>query len=106
MHACHLFDWYLGVLTALSKQYFIRLTTASTIGRRVRLLHEPLKKAAKHAVDDLRKEGGLGGVIALDRAGNGKACNLFLNEWLIEYCIRASRSGHATELSGDVPWSD
>lgn len=53
-------------------QYFIRLATASTVARRVKLLHEPLKKAAQQAVDDLRKGGGLGGVIAVDRKGNGE----------------------------------
>jgi L-asparaginase / beta-aspartyl-peptidase len=53
-------------------QYFIRLATASTVGRRVKLLHEPLKKAAQQAVDDLRKGGGLGGVIAVDHMGNGE----------------------------------
>ena len=42
------------------------------VARRVKLLHEPLKKAAQQAVDDLRKDGGLGGVVALDRNGNGK----------------------------------
>lgn len=31
-----------------------------------------MKKAAKHAVEDLLQDGGLGGVIALDNLGNGK----------------------------------
>jgi len=59
-----------GVSGTGDGDYFIRLATASTIARRVKLLREPLQKAAKHAVEDLRKDGGLGGVIALDRKGN------------------------------------
>lgn len=38
----------------------------------MRLLHEPLKKAAEWAVEDLRKEGGAGGVIAVDNSGNSQ----------------------------------
>ncbi|KAF7983282.1 hypothetical protein HWV62_22932 [Athelia sp. TMB] len=59
-----------GVSGTGDGDYFIRLATASTIGRRVRLLHEPLHKAAAWAVEDLRKEGGAGGVIAVDNRGN------------------------------------
>jgi L-asparaginase / beta-aspartyl-peptidase len=33
-------------------------------------LNEPLNRAARAAVEDLRKDGGLGGVIALDSQGN------------------------------------
>lgn len=48
------------------------MATASTIGRRMRYLHEPVHKAAKHCVEELRQNGGMGGVIALDNKGNGK----------------------------------
>lgn len=58
--------------THLPTQYFIRLNTASTIGRRVRYERVSLETAARDAVDDLRKDGGVGGVIALDNHGNGK----------------------------------
>ncbi|KAI0321185.1 asparaginase [Amylostereum chailletii] len=44
--------------------------TASTIARRMQYLHEPLHVAAKWAVEDLRKAGGDGGVIGVDRAGH------------------------------------
>ena len=54
-------------------QYFIRLSTASDIARRVKYLHEPLTLAAGHAVEDLCREGGIGGVIALDDLGNGES---------------------------------
>ncbi|KAL0956093.1 hypothetical protein HGRIS_002261 [Hohenbuehelia grisea] len=50
--------------------YFIRSSAASTIARRVRYLREPLEEAASHVIEDLRKEGGIGGVIAVDSAGN------------------------------------
>lgn len=38
----------------------------------MRLLNEPLKKATQRAVDDLRRDGGEGGVIAVDREGHGE----------------------------------
>ncbi|THH12500.1 hypothetical protein EW146_g7637 [Bondarzewia mesenterica] len=50
--------------------YFIRRNTASTIARRMQYLHEPLSKAAKYVVKDLRSVGGDGGVIAVDNEGN------------------------------------
>ncbi|EKM54035.1 uncharacterized protein PHACADRAFT_257628 [Phanerochaete carnosa HHB-10118-sp] len=59
-----------GVSGTGDGDYFIRLATASTVGRRMRYLHEPLEKAAKHCVEELRRDGGIGGVIALDNKGN------------------------------------
>ncbi|KZT19701.1 asparaginase [Neolentinus lepideus HHB14362 ss-1] len=50
--------------------YFIRLATASTIARRMKFLNEPLAKASKVAIEDLRHDGGVGGVICVDRQGN------------------------------------
>jgi hypothetical protein len=35
-------------------------------------LNEPVHKAAQSVVEALRREGGIGGVIALDDEGNGK----------------------------------
>jgi len=52
------------------RQYFIRLSTASSIARRVQHLGEPLQKAAETAIQDLFRDGGMGGVIALDGKGN------------------------------------
>lgn len=37
----------------------------------MRFRHESLQKAASHCVEDLRREGGVGGVIALDSKGRG-----------------------------------
>lgn len=45
----------------------------------MRLLHEPLKKAAEWAVEDLRKEGGAGGVIAVDSSGNGQILHIHVD---------------------------
>jgi len=59
-----------GVSGTGDGDYFIRLATASTIGRRMRYLNEPLEEASKHCVEELRKDGGIGGVIALDNKGN------------------------------------
>lgn len=42
-----------------------------TIAHRVKYLGESLQKATEYAVEELRQHGGIGGVIALDNAGNG-----------------------------------
>ncbi|PIL33832.1 hypothetical protein GSI_03538 [Ganoderma sinense ZZ0214-1] len=60
----------MGVSGTGDGDYFIRLATASTIGRRMKYLHESVAVAAKACVEDLRRDGGVGGVIALDSAGN------------------------------------
>ncbi|RDX44090.1 asparaginase [Lentinus brumalis] len=59
-----------GVSGTGDGDYFIRLATGSTIGRRMKYLHEPLSVAAKACVEELRRDGGIGGVIALDNGGN------------------------------------
>ncbi|KAF7376525.1 hypothetical protein MSAN_00068500 [Mycena sanguinolenta] len=51
-------------------QYFIRCATAATIAHRVKFLGESLDEAAEYAVEELRRNGGIGGVIALDNLGN------------------------------------
>lgn len=62
----------------------------------MRLLHEPLKKAAEWAVEDLRKEGGAGGVIAVDSSGNGQIicvhvdCNLLNVFFIIQSPCRST----------------
>ncbi|KAI0082020.1 asparaginase [Panus rudis PR-1116 ss-1] len=60
-----------GVSGTGDGDYFIRLNTAATIGRRMRYKHESVKKAAQHCVEELRQDGGIGGVIALDNKGHG-----------------------------------
>lgn len=60
----------------------------------MRLLNEPLKKATQRAVDDLRRDGGEGGVIAVDREGHGEFSMLNGVGWI---SIR-NASGHASEL--------
>ncbi|GBE81372.1 asparaginase [Sparassis latifolia] len=60
----------LGVSGTGDGDYFIRLATASTIGRRMRYLGESLETAACHCVEELRRDGGVGGVISLDNEGN------------------------------------
>ena len=35
-------------------------------------MHEPLDVAARACVEELRGDGGIGGVIALDNSGNGE----------------------------------
>ncbi|KIM45157.1 hypothetical protein M413DRAFT_441841 [Hebeloma cylindrosporum] len=59
-----------GVSGTGDGDYFIRQATAVTIAHRVRYLNETLEKAANRAVQDLVKDGGIGGVIAVDNRGN------------------------------------
>ncbi|KAK7035807.1 nucleophile aminohydrolase [Favolaschia claudopus] len=60
----------LGVSGTGDGDYFIRCATAATIAHRVKFLGESLEKAAEYAVEELRVNGGIGGVIALDSMGN------------------------------------
>ncbi|KAF7428376.1 hypothetical protein PC9H_007599 [Pleurotus ostreatus] len=71
--------------------YFIRRATASTIARRIRYRHESLHKATHRVVEDLRKDGGIGGVIALDNAGNGNTPALIKT--------RAAADHHISEVA-------
>ncbi|KAJ3518133.1 hypothetical protein NLJ89_g67 [Agrocybe chaxingu] len=50
--------------------YFIRHAAAVTVARRVRYRNESLDKASQGVVEDLLKDGGIGGLIALDNRGN------------------------------------
>ncbi|KAF5370872.1 hypothetical protein D9758_002070 [Tetrapyrgos nigripes] len=60
----------IGISGTGDGDYFIRQATASTIARRVQFLGESIETAAKVAVEDLAKDGGVGGVIVLDNEGN------------------------------------
>ncbi|KAJ6498869.1 asparaginase [Mycena sanguinolenta] len=60
----------MGVSGTGDGDYFIRCATAATIAHRVKFLGESLDKAAEYAVEELRRNGGIGGVIALDNLGN------------------------------------
>ncbi|KAH7913174.1 nucleophile aminohydrolase [Hygrophoropsis aurantiaca] len=59
-----------GVSGTGDGDYYIRQAAASNIARRMQYLGEPLGEAAQHVIDDLFADGGLGGVIAVDRDGN------------------------------------
>jgi isoaspartyl peptidase/L-asparaginase-like protein (Ntn-hydrolase superfamily) len=67
----------------------------------VRYLNETLDKAANRAVQDLVKDGGIGGVIALDNHGNGE----FVPEGSLQLMKLHFKSVHALELSRHVSWS-
>jgi len=43
----------------------------------MKYLGESVGEAAQHVVDDLLRGGGSGGVIAVDRQGNGKQSRIF-----------------------------
>jgi len=60
----------IGVSGTGDGDYFIRLATCSTIARRVRFKGESIRVASEACVEDLRRDGGLGGVIVLDERGN------------------------------------
>lgn len=59
-----------GVSGTGDGDYYIRRAAASNIARRMQYLDESLDEATQNVIDDLFKEGGIGGVIALDRDGN------------------------------------
>ncbi|KAF8135802.1 asparaginase [Boletus edulis] len=59
-----------GVSGTGDGDYYIRQNAASTIARRMQYLDEPVEEAAQHVVDDLFRDGGMGGIIAVDRQGN------------------------------------
>ncbi|KAG1812425.1 asparaginase [Suillus subaureus] len=59
-----------GVSGTGDGDYYIRRAAASNIARRMQYLGESLGEASQNVIDDLFKEGGIGGVIALDRDGN------------------------------------
>jgi beta-aspartyl-peptidase (threonine type) len=66
----------IGVSGTGNGDYFIRLATGSTIGHRMKYLGKSLRSASQFAVEELRRDGGEGGVIALDNQGNA---SLILN---------------------------
>jgi len=59
-----------GVSGTGDGDYFIRQNTAATLAHRMQYLDEPVQKAAQSVVEALRREDGVGGVIALDNHGN------------------------------------
>ena len=44
----------------------------------MKYLGEPVEKAAKHCVEELRHDGGVGGVIALDNQGHCEYPDMYL----------------------------
>ncbi|KAI0093308.1 asparaginase [Irpex rosettiformis] len=60
----------IGVSGTGDGDYFIRLASAASIGHRVRYKNESLEKATRNCVEELRRDNGMGGVIALDNHGN------------------------------------
>ncbi|KAI0276600.1 asparaginase [Russula aff. rugulosa BPL654] len=59
-----------GVSGTGNGDYFIRQNTAATLAHRMQYLNEPVHKAARWVVEALRRDEGVGGVIALDNQGN------------------------------------
>lgn len=59
-----------GVSGTGDGDYFIRQATAVGVAHRMKFNHDSLSKASRHAVEELRRDGGIGGLIALDDEGN------------------------------------
>lgn len=57
---------------SLVPKYFVRQASAVAVAHRMKFHHESLSKASKHVVRDLLKDGGMGGLIAVDGEGNGE----------------------------------
>jgi hypothetical protein len=64
-------------------------------------LNEPVHKAARWVVEALRRDEGVGGVIALDNQGNGKRGTVPIEAEMIRAHPRDSVN--TAELSGYVP---
>ena len=63
-------------------------------------LNEPMHKAARWVVEALRRDEGVGGVIALDNQGNGKRSTVSTEA---ETMAHPRDSVNTAELSGHVP---
>ncbi|KDQ21829.1 hypothetical protein BOTBODRAFT_169022 [Botryobasidium botryosum FD-172 SS1] len=59
-----------GVSGTGDGDYFIRQAAAVAVAHRMRFHHDSLSKASRHVVEDLKRNGGSGGLIALDDEGN------------------------------------
>ncbi|PVG03159.1 L-asparaginase [Serendipita vermifera] len=59
-----------GVSGTGDGDYFIRQATCATLCTRMKLLGESMKRAANNVVADLQRDGGIGGVVAVDTKGN------------------------------------
>ncbi|KZO95814.1 asparaginase [Calocera viscosa TUFC12733] len=60
----------LGISCTGDGDYFIRRSAAATIAHRMKFLGQPLSKASKIVIEQLRQDGGMGGLVAVDLAGN------------------------------------
>nr|CAG8535090.1 7330_t:CDS:2 [Entrophospora candida] len=60
-----------GVSGTGNGEYFIRYGVAQDVSSRMKYLKESVEEAAFNVVENLRKVNGAGGVIALDKYGNG-----------------------------------
>ncbi|KAL0580341.1 hypothetical protein V5O48_001678 [Marasmius crinis-equi] len=90
----------IGISGTGDGDYFIRHATAVTIAHRVRYLGETIEAASAIAVEDLRKDGGDGGVIVLDNEGN---VSLALNcEGMYRGVIREDGVGKVAIFHDDV----
>lgn len=59
-----------GISCTGDGDYFIRRSTSATVAHRMKFLGQPLAKASKIVIEQLRMDGGMGGLIAVDLAGN------------------------------------
>ncbi|CAG8660453.1 4608_t:CDS:2, partial [Diversispora eburnea] len=59
-----------GVSGTGNGEYFIRYSVAHDVSARMKYLGESVHEAATNVVENLKKVGGDGGVIALDKYGN------------------------------------
>jgi len=66
---------------------FIRVALAHEVSARMRHLHEPLQKAALSALRQMRRIGGDGGLVAVDRRGN--IAMPFNSEAMFRACVAA-----------------
>lgn len=70
----------------------------------MRYLDEPIEEAARNVVSDLLEDGGLGGIIAVDKQGNGRTIS-HLCVYTLETDVGLKLySCNAAQLRRHVPW--
>ncbi|KAF8556090.1 asparaginase [Imleria badia] len=89
-----------GVSGTGDGDYYIRHNAASTVAHRMQYLDESVEEATQHVIDDLFRDGGMGGIIAVDRQGN---VTLPLNcDGMYRGVIRADGVPYTAIFSDDV----
>ena len=100
----------------MALKFFIKYGIAQSVASRMRYLGENVNEAAGAVVENLREVGGGGGVIALDKYGNGKferwlnfildLCNNWISNVFFPYALVAMPFNTSGMYRGYIRVSD